>query len=317
MKRKTSEPPHASSRTPKGRKTETTLGELPSSDDEHFGQRSDGEEFTPQNEAKSRANELDGKTWTKYSISVWSDIQKTRDEVALGHPAIFPLALVSRLIEIFTNASQKVVFDPFAGIGSTILAAYRMGKKGVGIELNPEFADKARDRFAQESLFASQGGGWTIETGDCLDMGNYIDDGTVDLVVTSPPYWDVLNQKRSADGKEIRNYGSSNADLGNIQSYSDFLLQLRKVFELVFRTMRSGAYCCVVVMDLRKKDRFYPFHSDIAEFMQEIGFVYDDVIIWDRRHEYNNMRPLGYPYVFRVNKAHEFVLIFQKPRAIT
>jgi len=49
--------------------------------------------------------------------------------------------------------------------------------------------------------------------------------------------------------------------------------------------------------------------------MQAIGFIYDDIIIWDRRHEYNNMRPLGYPAVFRVNKAHEFILIFQKPKA--
>jgi DNA modification methylase len=77
--------------------------------------------------------------------------------------------------------------------------------------------------------------------------------------------------------------------------------------------MRPGAYCCVIVMDLRKKSAFYPFHSDIADFMRDIGFVYDDIIIWDRRHEYNNMRPLGYPSVFRVNKAHEFILIFQKP----
>ena len=78
--------------------------------------------------------------------------------------------------------------------------------------------------------------------------------------------------------------------------------------------MRAGSYCCVIVMDLRKKERFYPFHSDVANFMQEIGFVFDDLIIWDRRHEYNNMRPLGYPFVFRVNKAHEYVLLFVKPK---
>lgn len=77
--------------------------------------------------------------------------------------------------------------------------------------------------------------------------------------------------------------------------------------------MKPKAYCCVIVMDIRKKNKFYPFHNDVATFMQELGFLYDDLIIWDRRHEYNNMRPLGYPFVFRVNKAHEFILIFQKP----
>jgi hypothetical protein len=46
--------------------------------------------------------------------------------------------------------------------------------------------------------------------------------------------------------------------------------------------------------------------------LREVGFTLDDIIIWDRRREYNNLRPLGYPTVFRVNKVHEFILIFQK-----
>ena len=66
-------------------------------------------------------------------------------------------------------------------------------------------------------------------------------------------------------------------------------------------------------MDLRKKNRFYPYHIDISHLMEDIGFIFDDTIIWDRAQEYNNLRPLGYPSVFRVNKVHEFILIFQKP----
>ena len=46
--------------------------------------------------------------------------------------------------------------------------------------------------------------------------------------------------------------------------------------------------------------------------MTEIGFEFEDIIIWDRKQEYSNLRPLGYPYVFRVNKVHEYILIFKK-----
>ena len=46
---------------------------------------------------------------------------------------------------------------------------------------------------------------------------------------------------------------------------------------------------------------------------QEMGFLFDDLIIWDRKHEYNNLRPLGHPSVFRINRVHEYILIFQKP----
>lgn len=226
---------------------------------------------------------------------------------------MFPIALVERLITIFTNRYQSVIIDPFAGVGSTIVAAQRLGKDGIGIELNPAFAELARARCTQPTLFTEQRGTATIYTANALDTATILAHQSVDFVVTSPPYWNILNQKRTADYKAIRTYSDADADLGNIADYDEFMQQIQRVFVGVHQVLRNGSYCCVVVMDIRRKNRFYPFHSDIATMMQEIGFIYDDLIIWDRRHEYNNMRPLGYPSVFRVNKAHEFILIFQKP----
>ncbi|MCK4376229.1 MAG: hypothetical protein KAX19_12900 [Candidatus Brocadiae bacterium] len=48
---------------------------------------------------KQRANELGGREWTKLSISVWRNIRKSREELALHHPAVFPIPLVERRIE--------------------------------------------------------------------------------------------------------------------------------------------------------------------------------------------------------------------------
>jgi hypothetical protein len=39
---------------------------------------------------RKKANELDGKTWLHYSISVWNDIKKSPEEIKLKHPAMFP-----------------------------------------------------------------------------------------------------------------------------------------------------------------------------------------------------------------------------------
>ena len=91
------------------------------------------------------------------------------------------------------------------------------------------------------------------------------------------------------------------------------LERLADVFRGVLAALRPGGYCCVVVMDLRKKDQFFPFHSDLAASLQRLGFLWDDLIVWNRQAEYNNLRPLGYPAVFRVNKVHEFVVILRKP----
>lgn len=271
-------------------------------------------EETGKTSPNRRANDLDGKTWTKYSISIWSDLRKTPEEIELLHPAIFPLALAGRLIEIFTNRQDCIVLDPFAGVGTTVVAAQRAGKHGIGFELNADFVAKANRRFTQRTMFDADQGLAEMHHANCLELLQYVQPGSVDLVVTSPPYWDILNEKRTADYKERRDYGAATDDLGKIADYEEFLEQLKAVFARVYAALRPGAYCCVVVMDIRKKSRFYPFHSDIAAFMQDLGFIYDDLIIWDRRHEYNNMRPLGYPAVFRVNKAHEFIVIFQKPK---
>ena len=254
---------------------------------------------------------LDGKTWLQYSISVWSDIRKTSTENGLGHPAIFPVMLPERLISIFSQ-EDDLILDPFAGSGSTLIAAKQLKRLSVGIELSDEFIDLYNRRVDRSSLFDDDHYQPNLIKGDARQLTQWVTDGSVKLTVTSPPYWDILNQKRTADYKNIRNYGEHEADLGNIGSYDAFLNELKTVFERVYSATTLGGVCCIVLMDIRKKDKFYPFHIDAIQFMAEVGFSLDDIIIWDRRQEYNNLRPLGYPYVFRVNKVHEFILIFKK-----
>jgi DNA modification methylase len=272
---------------------------------------------------KRRANELNGREWLRYSISVWSDIRKAPEELALSHPALFPQPLAERLLACFTTRADRVVLDPFAGVGSALLAACAAGRHAVGVELNPNYVALARRRLLEAGYRESSGevsspveedlpATFALVQADARRLLQYVPASGVDFCVTSPPYWDILRQRRTADGKAVRHYAAGERDLGAIADYEMFLDELTAVFEAVHAALRPGAYCVVVVMDLRKKSRFFPFHSDLATRMQALGFVYDDLILWDRRQEYNNLRPLGYPYKFRVNKVHEFLLIFQK-----
>ena len=270
------------------------------------------------NTTKRRANDLDGAAWLRNSISVWDDIRKTQEEAALKHPAMFPAQLVKRLIESFTRQEQQLILDPFAGIGSTVIAAESLGKTGIGFDISPEFIGKAKGRPNLSSDLFANGvadcpGERRLYLADAKNLLDYVEQETVDMVVTSPPYWDILLQQRTADNKAVRNYGDSEADLGRIPEYDKFLDALACVFSQVFQALKPGCYCCVIVMDLRKGPVFYPFHSDLAARMTTLGFIYDDLIIWDRSHEYNNLRPLGHPSVFRINKVHEYILIFQRP----
>jgi DNA modification methylase len=256
---------------------------------------------------RKRANNLDGRTWTRYSVSVWSDIKKTPEELALKHPAMFPATLPKRLIECFAAPGDRVVLDPFAGIGSTLIAAAECGMTGIGLELSPEY-----HRTAQARLKAAGDAQAVLHLADARCLADYVAPGSVDLVITSPPYWDILSRPRTADRKAPRAYRADGRDLGKIGDYAAFLEALSEVFLECWRCLRPGGYALVVVMDLRKRDRFYPLHADLAAAMEKIGFIFDDLVVWDRRQEYNSLRPLGYPAVFRINKAHEYVLIFKK-----
>ncbi|MGZ0168201.1 MAG: DNA methyltransferase [Planctomycetales bacterium] len=272
----------------------------------------------PKRKAVAHCNELDGKRWIQNSISVWSGIRKTSEENRLKHPAMFPGMLVERLVATFLRLEGETVLDPFSGSGSTIVEVERLGKTGVGIELSPEYAKMGRKRIAELSsdLFAKKRKPKSvIHEASVADIAKLIKPESIDLCITSPPYWDILNQRRTADYKDVRHYGNLDGDLGTIADYEEFLDSLQTVFADVLTVLKPGAYCCVVLMDLRKKNRFFPLHSDFATRMSDVGFIFDDLIIWNRQSEYNNLRPLGYPAVFRVNKVHEFVVLLQKPRA--
>ena len=261
-----------------------------------------------------RCNDLSGDEWLRYSVSVWSDIRKTPEEAALKHPAMFPTMLCERLILMHLRRRGKHrILDPFMGSGSTIVAARNLGKIGVGLDVSPKYVALARRRLEAPRLFGDKSVPYELYEADARQLIEHVAPDSIDLCITSPPYWDILNQKRTADYKQIRHYGNLAADLGTVPGYESFLGELGRVFGGVYTALRPGAYCIVVVMDLRKKDRFFPFHADLSARLVETGFILDDMIIWDRGHEYNNLRPLGYPSVFRVNKVHEFILIFRRP----
>ena len=261
---------------------------------------------------KKRANDLDGRAWVRNSISVWRDIKRNEEERRLKHPAMFPVALVERLIECFTKSDNRVVLDPFCGSGSTLIAARNSGGHGIGFELSEEYCELTRQRLGQGDMFAGDREPELVKS-DARKLSEQISSESVDLCVTSPPYWNILSQKRTADYKNVRDYGGYIDNLGDIDDYSTFILELAKVWEQLHIALKPGGYCVINVMDLRKGPKFIPFHMDIVNSVVEKGFIFDDIIIWDRSAEYNNLRALGYPAVFRINKVHEFLLIFKKP----
>ena len=254
-----------------------------------------------------RANSLTGAEWLKNSFSIWRGLG--RDADAADHPAPFPVALASRLIDCFAADREGLVLDPFAGSGSSLLAGLRAGMGAVGFDINPDYRNVFERRL---SLFEVQNPRWRYEIEDARNLARTVEAGSVEICITSPPYWDILNRKRTADRKTANPYSANGHDLGNMEDYGAFLAALGAVAKQVGYALRPRGYFILNVMDIRKGPVFYPLHQDAAGAVLGSGaFTLEDIIVWDRQADYNAMRPLGYPRKFIVNKVHEYLLIFR------
>ncbi len=256
--------------------------------------------------------------------SVMNSVAPPRDELKATHPATFSEADIERLIEFFTKPGERVL-DPFVGTGSTLIACHARDRVGVGIELIDRWRTVAIERLAAADIecmeaeaWCGDGTGQTVLGGDALAALREMPDGCVDFVVTSPPYWRILNKKggdKTAAERTGRglptSYSDQADDMGNIESYEEFLARLGEVFAECGRALAPKRYMCVIVSDFRHGPKFYLFHADIARVVEEQGLGLKGVTILIQ--DSKNLYPLGIPHAFVSNIHHQYVMVFQKP----
>ncbi len=149
--------------------------------------------------------------------------------------------------------------------------------------------------------------------GDARQM-SYIEDGSVHLVVTSPPYW------------TLKRYNDNEAQLGHVTDYEVFLKELTKVWKEVYRVLTPGGRLVCVVGDVCLSRRQHgrhvvvPLHADICVICRKIGFDNLNPIIWHKianaTYEVKNgTKFLGKPYEPNaiIKNDIEFILMQRKP----
>lgn len=265
---------------------------------------------------RNRLNDLSPKEWLKFQKSWFIHNPPPRRKDVLLHPAKFPETMAGEFVEFFTKRGQTVL-DPMVGTGSTLVACLRAGRHSIGIELNPTYADIARKIVDQERDVL----GGSVEelraeviTGDAAQPED-INLPTVDYVLTSPPYWDMLHsrgaetqrKRRSAPDMDVV-YSGDAADLGNISDYDEFIDRLVAVYVGLQPYIRPRAYLTIIVKNVKKGGRIYPLAWDLARRLGEI-YTLKDERIWCQ----DNVRlaPYGLGNAWVSNTFHHYCLQFR------
>lgn len=97
----------------------------------------------------SRKNDITKKEFMDWTNGVWTFNGQSK-KGAGGHPAPFPIELPRRCIKLFSFIGDTVL-DPFLGSGSTLIASYLHGRKGIGVEIDEKYCDIAIDRLCNEA----------------------------------------------------------------------------------------------------------------------------------------------------------------------
>jgi DNA modification methylase len=174
----------------------------------------------------------------------------------------FTEALASSVIAHVTKPGD-LVLDPFAGYGTTVAVAERMGRRAIGIELVPEHLELARRRT---------GGSGTLILGDARELSRYVDP-PVDLVLTSPPYMAGANHPENP----LTGYATTDGE------YAVYLGELGVIFAQAATLLRPGGRIVVNVANVVATDgTVTPLASDLAAVIdQHVPLLGITTLHWD------------------------------------
>lgn len=200
------------------------------------------------------------------------------------------------------------VLDPFVGSGTTLIECRRLGRNGIGIELNEDVASRSREIIAQERNRHSIT--TEIITGDArsIDAGRMLEGAgvkQVQLLVMHPPYHDIISFSENGD------------DLSNAKTTDEFLTMFGEALDNITPVLERGRYFALVIGDKYSKGEWVPLGFYCMSEALKRSYSLKSIVVKnfeqtrakrDQKQLWRYRALAGGFYIFK----HEYIFIFKK-----
>ncbi len=195
------------------------------------------------------------------------------------------------LILRYSNEKDQLL-DCMIGGGTTAIEAKILNRHIICGDVNEEALERTKnalefevDNEAKQSLVKC----------DAREM-HFIKDNEIDFVLTHPPYVDIIKYSE----------GKVKEDLSNIHDIDAFVEEIGKVAKELFRVLKPGKFCAILIGDTRRKKMYQPLAFKVMDMFLKVGFVLKEDII---KRQFN-CKATGF-WVTK-SKEHNFLLIMHE-----
>jgi len=260
----------------------------------------------------NRTNDLDLNRWKQYSDiitdSLW--ILSKRDNSGI-HTADywgnFIPQIPRQMMKRYTKKGEWVL-DTFAGCGTTLIEAQRLGRNSIGIELQPKVVETANNLIKSEPNIFNTANEVLEGNSSTTDYKNVLakyGQKSVQLLIMHPPYFDIIK------------FSNNPKDLSNAKSVDDFLAAMNKVVSRASEFLDRGRYFALVIGDKYSKGEWLPLGFLTMQEVLKTGFILKSIIVKNFEETFGkrNQKELwryralvGGFYIFK----HEYIFLFKK-----
>ena len=206
---------------------------------------------------------------------------------------------VARNLILRYSDEGDYLLDCMIGGGTTAIEAKILNRHITCIDVNEEALDRTKKSLEFESNNNSK---QRVLKCDARDM-KFIKDGEIDFVLTHPPYADIIKYSE----------GKLEGDLSSIHDIDVFVDEIGKVASELFRVLKKGKYCAILMGDTRRNKMYQPLAFKVMQKFLDVGFVLKEDII---KRQFN-CKATGF-WVTKSKESnfllimHEHLFVFQK-----